>query len=98
MDLVAAITDIVMVIPQAMGYALVAGLSPINGLYSALFGHCLYSPFGSSGQLIVAPVAIVSLMYAHIYFVFLRLPKHAAFLSASSTPSWRRRPSTRWQP
>merc|ERR1719509_163289 len=58
----AAITDIVMVIPQAMGYALVAGLPPINGLYSALMGHCLYSPFGTSGQLIVAPVAIVSLM------------------------------------
>merc|ERR1712242_668646 len=62
MDLVATITDIVMVIPQAMGYALVAGLPPINGLYSALMGHCLYSPFGTSGQLIVAPVAIVSLM------------------------------------
>ena len=62
MDSVAAITDIVMVIPQAMGYALVAGLPPINGLYSALMGHCLYSPFGTSGQLIVAPVAIVSLM------------------------------------
>jgi len=45
-----------------MGYALVAGLPPINGLYSALMGHCLYSPFGTSGQLIVAPVAIVSLM------------------------------------
>merc|ERR1712045_519677 len=55
-------TDIVMVIPQAMGYALVAGLPPINGLYSALMGHCLYSPFGTSGQLIVAPGAIVSLM------------------------------------
>jgi SulP family sulfate permease len=62
MDLVASITDIVMVIPQSMGYALVAGLPPINGLYSALMGHCLYSPFGTSGQLIVAPVAVVSLM------------------------------------
>ena len=61
-DFIAAITDIVMVIPQGMGYALVAGLPPINGLYSALMGHCLYSPFGTSGQLIVAPVAIVSLM------------------------------------
>eukprot|EP01084_Bolivina_argentea_P276325 471483_1 len=71
MDLVAAITDIVMVIPQSMGYALVAGLQPIQGLYSALMGHCLYSPFGSSGQLIVAPVAIVSLMTKeslHVYF------------------------------
>merc|ERR1719229_866790 len=62
MDIVATVTDILMVIPQAMGYALVAGLPPINGLYSALMGHCLYSPFGTSGQLIVAPVAIVSLM------------------------------------
>merc|ERR1719204_68855 len=62
MDVMATVTDIVMVIPQAMGYALVAGLPPINGLYSALMGHCLYSPFGTSGQLIVAPVAIVSLM------------------------------------
>eukprot|EP01084_Bolivina_argentea_P100912 181021_1 len=61
-DLVAAITAIVMVIPQGMGYALVAGLQPIYGLYSALIGHCLYGPFGTSGQLIVAPVAIVSLM------------------------------------
>jgi len=71
MDLVAAITDVVMVIPQGMGYALVAGLEPIYGLYSALMGHCLYSPFGSSGQLIVAPVAIVSLMTKetlHHYF------------------------------
>merc|ERR1719251_360091 len=62
MDIVATVTDIVMVIPQAMGYALVAGLPPINGLYSALMGHTLYSPFGTSGQLIVAPVAVVSLM------------------------------------
>merc|ERR1719245_1380451 len=62
LDAVAAITDIVMVIPQSMGYALVAGLPPINGLYSALMGHTLYSPFGTSGQLIVAPVAVVSLM------------------------------------
>lgn len=71
MDMIASITDIVMVIPQSMGYALVAGLQPIQGLYSALMGHCLYSPFGTSGQLIVAPVAIVSLMTKetlHAYF------------------------------
>eukprot|EP01083_Nonionella_stella_P028947 79804_1 len=70
-DVMAAITAIVMVIPQGMGYAMVAGLSPIYGLYSALMGHCLYGPFGTSGQLIVAPVAIVSLMTRealHHYF------------------------------
>eukprot|EP01084_Bolivina_argentea_P296135 509979_1 len=70
-DFVAAMTAIVMVIPQGMGYALVAGLKPIYGLYSALMGHCLYGPFGTSGQLIVAPVAIVSLMTKeslHVYF------------------------------
>merc|ERR1719229_1454385 len=71
-DFIAAVTDIVMVIPQGMGYALVAGLPPINGLYSALMGHSLYSPFGTSGQLIVAPDAIVSLMTKetlHEYFL-----------------------------
>eukprot|EP01083_Nonionella_stella_P018188 50798_1 len=61
-DVIAALTAIVMVIPQSMGYAMVAGLEPIYGLYSALMGHSLYGPLGSSGQLIVAPVAIVSLM------------------------------------
>ena len=61
-DLIAALTAIVMVIPQSMGYALIAGLPPIHGLYSAIFGHSLYSLFGTSGQLIIAPVAIVSLM------------------------------------
>ena len=61
-DLIAALTAIVMVIPQSMGYALIAGLPPIHGLYSAMFGHSLYSLFGTSGQLIIAPVAIVSLM------------------------------------
>lgn len=76
MDLVAAITDVVMVIPQGMGYALVAGLPPINGLYSALMGHCLYSPFGTSGQLIVAPVAIVSLMTKETLHTFLGHKDH----------------------
>ena len=61
-DLIAALTAIVMVIPQSMGYALIAGLPPIHGLYSAIFGHSLYALFGTSGQLIIAPVAIVSLM------------------------------------
>eukprot|EP01083_Nonionella_stella_P003071 8724_1 len=70
-DLIAASTAIVMVVPQSMGYALIAGLPAINGLYSALFGHSLYSFFGTSGQLIIAPVAIVSLMVEE---TLMRLP------------------------
>jgi high affinity sulfate transporter 1 len=76
MDLVATVTDLVMVIPQAMGYALVAGLQPIQGLYSALMGHCLYGPFGTSGQLIVAPVAIVSLMTKETLHEFFHDDEH----------------------
>ena len=71
-DLIAALTAVVMVIPQSMGYALIAGLPPIHGLYSAMFGHSLYSLFGTSGQLIIAPVAIVSLMTEE---TLIRLPE-----------------------
>eukprot|EP01083_Nonionella_stella_P109190 318136_1 len=40
-DLFDAITEVVMVSTQCMGYALFAGLQPINVLYAALMGHCL---------------------------------------------------------
>jgi len=61
-DLIAGITGLIMVIPQSMGYALTAGIDPRYGLYAALFGPLLYWPFGTSGQLIVGPMAVVSLM------------------------------------
>jgi len=63
-DLSAGITVGVMLIPQGMAYALIAGLSPIYGLYASLVPLVLYALFGTSRQLAVGPVAMVSLLVA----------------------------------
>ena len=63
-DLTAGATTAVMLIPQAMAYAMLAGLPPIYGLYSALVPVAVYAFFGSSRQLAVGPVAMVSLLVA----------------------------------
>lgn len=61
-DLLAGFTVAIMVIPQGMAYALLAGLPPIYGLYSSIVPLILYVVFGTSRQLSVGPVAIVSLL------------------------------------
>jgi SulP family sulfate permease len=61
-DLSAGLTVAVMLIPQAMAYALLAGLPPVIGLYSATAPLIVYALFASSRQLAVGPVAIVSLL------------------------------------
>jgi SulP family sulfate permease len=53
-----------MLVPQAMAYALLAGLPPEVGLYAATIPVIIYALFGTSRQLAVGPVAIVSLMTA----------------------------------
>lgn len=63
-DLSAGVTVGVMLIPQGMAYALIAGLPPIYGLYAALVPLAVYALFGTSRQLSVAPVAMVSLLTA----------------------------------
>ncbi|MDH5490811.1 MAG: sulfate permease [Myxococcales bacterium] len=63
-DLAAGITTAVMLIPQGMGYAMLAGLPPIYGLYSAVLPLLVYAAIGSSRQLAVGPVAMVSLLVA----------------------------------
>ncbi len=63
-DLSAGITVGVMLIPQGMAYALIAGLPPIYGLYASLIPLLGYAIFGTSRQLAVGPVAIVSLLVA----------------------------------
>ena len=63
-DLNAGITVGVMLIPQGLAYALIAGLPPIYGLYAALVPVVVYAFFGTSGQLAVGPVAMVSLLVA----------------------------------
>ena len=57
-DAMAGLTVGVMLIPQAMAYAVIAGMPPIYGLYAALVPLFVYPIFGSSKQLAVGPVAI----------------------------------------
>lgn len=61
-DLNAGITVGIMLIPQGMAYAMLAGLPPIYGLYASLVPLILYAIFGTSRQLAVGPVAMVSLL------------------------------------
>ena len=63
-DLSAGLTVGVMLIPQGMAYALIAGLPPIYGLYAALVPLVVYALFGTSRQLAVGPVAMVSILVA----------------------------------
>lgn len=63
-DLLAGITVAVMLIPQVMAYALIAGLPPVAGLYAALASIVVYAIFGGSRQLGVGPVALDSLLVA----------------------------------
>lgn len=61
-DLVAGITVAVMLVPQGMAYAVLAGMPPIYGLYASIIPLIAYAVFGTSGQLAVGPVAMVSLL------------------------------------
>ena len=63
-DLVAALIVTIMLIPQSLAYALLAGLPPETGLYASILPIILYSIFGSSRVLAVGPVAVGSLMTA----------------------------------
>ena len=63
-DLTAGLTVGVMLIPQGMAYAMLAGLPPIYGLYASTIPLIIYAIFGTSRQLAVGPVAMVALLIA----------------------------------
>lgn len=63
-DLSAGITVGIMLIPQGMAYAMIAGLPPVFGLYAALVPQMVYALMGTSRQLAVGPVAMDSLLVA----------------------------------
>ena len=63
-DFIAGVTVAVLLIPQGMAYALIAGLPPIYGLYAALTPQIIYAFLGTSRQLAVGPVAMDSLLVA----------------------------------
>jgi sulfate permease, SulP family len=63
-DLSAGLTVGILLIPQGMAYAMIAGLPPVYGLYAALVPLVVYALLGTSRQLSVGPVAMDSLFVA----------------------------------
>lgn len=63
-DLVAAVIVTIMLVPQSLAYAMLAGLPPQVGLYASILPLIAYALFGTSRALAVGPVAVVSLMTA----------------------------------
>lgn len=63
-DLFAALIVTIMLIPQSLAYAMLAGLPPEVGLYASILPLVAYAIFGTSRALSVGPVAVVSLMTA----------------------------------
>ncbi|MEX0289889.1 MAG: SulP family inorganic anion transporter [Flavobacteriaceae bacterium] len=63
-DIGAGLTVGIMLIPQGMAYAMIAGLPPVFGLYAALIPQLIYALMGTSRQLAVGPVAMDSLLVA----------------------------------
>lgn len=63
-DVIAGLTVGIMLIPQGMAYAMIAGLPPVFGLYASLIPQIIYAIMGTSRQLAVGPVAMDSLLVA----------------------------------
>ena len=63
-DLLAAVIVTIMLIPQSLAYAMLAGLPPEVGLFASILPLVAYAIFGTSKTLAVGPVAVVSLMTA----------------------------------
>ncbi|MDN5871120.1 MAG: sulfate permease [Nitrococcus sp.] len=63
-DLVAGTLAAILLVPQSMAYALLAGLPPETGLYASVAAPLAYALFGTSRALAVGPVAVVALMTA----------------------------------
>lgn len=63
-DALAAVIVTIMLIPQSLAYAMLAGLPPVVGLYASILPLVAYAIFGTSRTLSVGPVAVVSLLTA----------------------------------
>jgi SulP family sulfate permease len=83
-DGVAAVIVTVMLIPQSLAYALLAGLPAEMGLYASIFGLLFYGLFGTSTSLSVGPVAVIALMTAAA-LEGVAAPGSAAYVAAAFT-------------
>lgn len=80
-DLTAGVVVAVVLVPQSMAYALLAGLPPVMGLYASTVPILAYALVGSSRHLAVGPVAIVSLL-VHVACSRIAPPGSPAYLAA----------------
>ncbi len=81
-DLAAGLTTALVLVPQAMGYALLAGLPPLTGLHAATLALLVYAVLGSSAALAIGPVAMDSLLTA-VALSSLDLPDPAQRVAAA---------------
>lgn len=86
-DITAGLIVAIMLVPQSMAYAMLAGLPAQWGLYASMLPLAIYALLGSSRYLAVGPVAIVSLMIANIAGET-AVPGSAAYESAAVTLAW----------
>ncbi|GAB3264733.1 SulP family inorganic anion transporter [Chitinimonas naiadis] len=82
-DLVASATLLVLLIPQGLAYALLAGLPPQAGLYASIVPVLVYALLGSSATLSVGPAALPSLMTATA-LAGMALPGTAAYAAVAA--------------
>ena len=80
-DLIAAIVVTILLVPQCLAYALLAGLPPQVGIYASIFPLIAYSLLGSSNYLNVGPTAVISLMTAAC---IAGLPEETRIISAGA--------------
>jgi SulP family sulfate permease len=86
-DLFAAAIVTLMLVPQSLAYAMLAGLPPQIGLYASILPLVAYALFGSSRSLAVGPVAVISLMTAAA-LAPIAPPGSAAYVAAATTLAW----------
>jgi SulP family sulfate permease len=80
-DLVAAIVVTILLVPQSLAYALLAGLPPKVGIYASITPLLAYAVLGSSRQLTVGPTAVISLMTAATIY---ELPEELRIVGAAA--------------
>ena len=80
--MLAGVIVTMMVIPQSLAYALLAGLPAVVGLYASILPQLVYTLFGTSRTLAIGPVAIIALMTASALSP-LALPGTAAYVEAA---------------
>ncbi len=73
-DIMAGLIVGIIVIPQSLGYAALAGLPPVYGLYSAIVPVLVYAWIGASNVNAVGPVAVTAIMTAHALQNYQHLP------------------------